>query len=371
MKESIKNFEDSVDKQVNIISYTTFMIDTFGNVSPDNNDLHNLFLTFLKAGKTEYSQFIYNGIIVSLYGSFERLIEDIVESYLTSIICHSDTFEKLPSAIKKNHTELSLALALKVGKDRNREIEEKSKLQSVIISNLNTCMINKDGYKLNVSAFSSHTANFRLDIVRETFSNIGLSSIIDDLANNIELIDFVRAEKGYGEDENVTNNEVASTIRFKLDDLANRRNEIAHGTKPQNYLDYNLLLSFCEFMKIIGKAIYTSCSTSNNRVRLKNIDLSHYDTVYMNNPKVFIKPGVIGFKIEDVTGLSGFNLKIGTKIFITNNNDEIQSEATLVSLIVNKSDANEYLISEAFEFGIKLDIPLENSFSRRKFFFYN
>lgn len=377
MKNSIDTYKEAIDKQVGIISYTMNMIDVFGNMPTEVSDssaidhLGNLFTSFKDAGKTEYSEFIYNGIIVSLYGAFERLVENIIEAYLSSISKKSKAFDELPNAIQKKHTELSLSLALKVGKDRNISSEEKLKSQESIVTNLSMCMGNSENIKLNVRAFSSHTANFRLDIVRESFSNIGLTTLIDDIQNHLMLVNFVKSEKGYTESDSLDNTVIFNEIKFKLDDLANRRNEIAHGSRPQGYLSYTLLLSLCEFMGILGDTIYECCFNSDKSIELKNINLHDGNSYLIDTPIVCMDYNAIGFKVVDSKNLNGCNLKIGTKIYITNNSELIIHEAVVTSLVVNKKSTDAYEISEPFEFGIQIDIPLQNNFSDKKFFFTN
>lgn len=376
MKKAIDTYKEAIDKQLSIISYTIDMIDTFGGV-PSGEDgvsaesLNDLFSSFKKAGKTEYSEFIYNGVIVSLYGAFERLVENIVESYLKSVSKSSKCFNDLPNTIQKKHTELSLFLAQKVGKDRNISSEEKSKLQTIIVNNLSDCMENSSEFNLNVRAFSTHTANFRLDIVRESFSNIGLTTFVDDLQSNLVLVDYIKNDKGYPGSDEINKSIIFNEIKFNLDDLANRRNEIAHGSKPQDYLNYTLLLSLSEFMKVLGCAIYDVCLASDTDIKLNNINLDDPSYSLIHSAVVFMEHNAVGFKVDDCEGLNGFELKLGTKILIADNSKKILYESTITSLIVNKVSVNDFKISEPFEFAIQLDIPLENSFSKRNFYFYN
>jgi hypothetical protein len=377
MKNSIDTYKEAIDKQVSIISYTMNMIDVFGNIptevanSSSIDHLGNLFTSFKEAGKTEYSEFIYNGIIVSVYGAFERLVENIIEAYLNSISKKSKLFDKLPNAIQKKHTELSLTLALKVGKDRNITNEEKLKSQENIVNNLSGCMGSSAEIKLNVCAFSSHTANFRLDIVRESFSNIGLTTLIDDIQNNLRLINFVKSEKGYTESDILNKTVFFNEIKFKLDDLANRRNEIAHGSRPQGYLSYTLLLSLCDFMGVLGDAIYECCLSNDKSIELNNINLHDSNSYLIDSPIICVDYNAIGFKVVDSNNLNGCNLNLGTKIYITNNAEKIIHETRITSLIVNKISTDAHEITQPFEFGIQIDIPLQNNFSDKKFFFYN
>src|SRR5436190_18030507 len=83
--------------------------------------------------------FEYNSIVVSMYGFFEKFIEDIMVAYL-ELLCHYvSNYNDLPCIIKENHSLFSAQLVqnLKLPKYENENL-------SNIIMKLHGCLINNE-----------------------------------------------------------------------------------------------------------------------------------------------------------------------------------------------------------------------------------
>jgi hypothetical protein len=93
-------------------------------------------LTQLVATGTNRKRFVYTVAIVSLYGLFERFVDTLVDSFVTTLSRVVEAYEKMPEVIKKNHIVKSLDLAQAVIKDTHRS----GITQETIIANLHSCL---------------------------------------------------------------------------------------------------------------------------------------------------------------------------------------------------------------------------------------
>jgi len=104
---------------------------------------------------------------------------------------------------------------------------------------------------MNTDALCAHTANFRADIVDEVFGRLGIGGItqrlhlVPPLKEHLESIhpetrvEALKPEQKY----------------FRLNDLAERRNEVAHGNASE-ILSPELILTYVDFIEAFGTALY-------------------------------------------------------------------------------------------------------------------
>lgn len=192
----------------------------------------------------------YSLIIITLYGILEAFNEQIACAYLSRLSTQITEYSKLPEDIQKNHVGLSL-----------RFINSNSKKygiidQGAVVSNLNSCLNQKDGaYTLNLNAFRQHTANFREEIIREFFNQIGCQNIDKEICLDEDLTAYIRQSDG-GDD---TETEIPQSKYFEIvEDLVERRNVIAHGSEVDEILSINILDEYAQYLSFLLKAIYRS-----------------------------------------------------------------------------------------------------------------
>lgn len=204
----------------------------------------------------------YNSIIISMYGLVEQYIEALMQNYLELLQKIVPSYHDIPVSIINNHIGVSFELIKQTDQSRYRGANTKEK----IISRLNSCLTEPQNYKLNSEAFCQHVANFRSDVIDLLFNKVGLSNIMqrtmknqkfNQLLKDLELDDLhYSTEKGSGqkmkEDKEISLNERAF---YSLNDLADRRNEVAHGVSSE-LLGHGILLGYIQFLKTFGETIY-------------------------------------------------------------------------------------------------------------------
>lgn len=112
------------------------------------------------------------------------------------------------------------------------------------------CELNA-GYRMNTDALCAHTANFRAEIVDEVFGRVGIGGITGRLHMFSPLAEHFQTI--YPE---VTIATLKSEQKyFHLNDLAERRNEVAHGNASE-ILSPPILLSYIDIIDAFCVALY-------------------------------------------------------------------------------------------------------------------
>lgn len=160
---------------------------------------------------------VYAFCIVSIYGAHERFIRDFVEESAGVIGSTCDSYGALPEKMRALHERLSLdrardALDGKLGPDADFQQG---------LSNLHACF--HGSVAINKEVFSTSGSNFRSKVIVEVVSRLGISLPSADQCEALTRIVSTDLNGVYG------------TISAVVDDLADRRNQVAHGS------DFDLL----------------------------------------------------------------------------------------------------------------------------------
>lgn len=235
----------------------------------------------------------YNAVIISLYGIVENNIEKFVMGYLEAIEKEVFIYNILDKKLIDNHFMLSIQLIKLRIEDRHQKFQHLKKED--ILSQLNNCTNNVKGYRFNKEAFIINSGNLKHSRNIEIFKNIN--------------VDIDKEIKKFPEFSLKTD-----TLFNKLDDLVDRRNEVAHGG-ASDILDNSEITPIIDFIEIYLTKIYESLS------------------IQIENETNRFKKEVFGILIERFKLCSStilgiiegvkFDLKIGDEIYIETSNKEI------------------------------------------------
>ncbi|KHD08920.1 hypothetical protein PN36_04685 [Candidatus Thiomargarita nelsonii] len=274
--------------------------------------------------------FNYNSVIISLYGFLEPFIESLISKYLNFINTIVPNYEELPEPIKKNHIELSFGLINRIQQARYSG----TMTVAQVVSNIHACLNNPNHYQLNDEAFTYHTANFRADVIMETFARIGVENVSMRLK---KCPTFTQYLTSLDENRDVEMMSLEEAF-FYLNDLVERRNEVAHGARTE-LLPNDMLLSYLNFFKAYGQALYEVVQS----------ETLSYETKYRGIPlgkplKVWQKGTVVCLSVKNISIKVGDFLiaKISTLPYLKGEIQEIQinkisynkSQATATEIIV-------------------------------------
>ncbi|CAD5279406.1 MULTISPECIES: MAE_28990/MAE_18760 family HEPN-like nuclease [unclassified Imperialibacter] len=343
--EVLKNkFHRELSDLDKLISFYNSELKLLGDLELNDFNLNNKLLselsTNLKAFSISKRQFNYNSIIISLYGAFERFIENTLVSFVDKINKIVDKYDQLPEAIIKNHLTLSLALLNKIEQTRYSGTLKKND----IINNLHTCInINQD-YQLNKDAFAYHTANFRLQVIDETFARVGVQGISNLLIKNHEFSRHIIAKNEKSSSKSVTNEESF----YFLNDLAERRNDVAHGVASE-ILQNDILRDYIEYFKFYSEAL---SQVLENKILHTELNYSGKEIGEITN----------AFKNGRVICIytNKFPIKVGDTVIGKNKSEIVK--ANIVGMKINEISVNNCDDQDNYEIGIELDQKFKKNF---------
>jgi hypothetical protein len=195
-------------------------------------------------------RFDYSAVIIALYASFERFVEDIVTSYV-AIISKQDRYASLPQDLVKKHL---LRTAEILSRPRIDEARYPGVTANKLVENLHLCLTGAHPYELNHVAITAHDRNIRYDELGVLLKLVELSH--DDVRQAQPLLDwYYRDQNSVGDRPDTVPTII---IRERLDDFVERRNDIAHrGGNPSDRLGAEGLQRLVDFIQALSHSIFT------------------------------------------------------------------------------------------------------------------
>jgi hypothetical protein len=170
------------------------------------------------------------------YAAFERFIRDLLEAIAHLLSEPIAEYGDLPEEFRKHHLALSLRAA-------GLAVERDSTIPPLgLLATLVKCLQGDVPFSVNGEVFSDHTANFRSELIRSSFRRLGLQ--LPEEVQSPELQVLVENEFAglYAKPSSV------------VDDLADRRNVVAHGDEV-DLLDRQTLRALIGFLELYAHAL--------------------------------------------------------------------------------------------------------------------
>ena len=202
---------------------------------------------FIKSNSTQEKQFSYRSNIISLYGAFEHFIENIIIEYIGSIQKLISSFDEWAPAITGNYFDLWKKLHGKLKYPKYSFISENE-----MVENIHKIVINHEK-TLIPQCFLQNGGNYRANEICDMFKRVGINNI-NDFVIKYEPFQSYLSEQ-FPEIQNVENGRRTELYFQDLEDLVNRRNEIAHGSSDDNTIDGNSFIEKIQFVKSYAEAI--------------------------------------------------------------------------------------------------------------------
>lgn len=227
-------------------------VSTNTGTSASEVNFMNFVQSVYRANTTKAKLYIYNSTIVSLYGYLENFLEGIAKEFIGKLNNSLQSYTQVPEKIRDIHIDASISLLSKVKKDRTIDQPQKDIAVKNIIKNMNNCVNEQADFKLNEAAYAIHTANFRYDNIHELFSKIGIEDLFGGVLKND---DFIGALLIRNSSEYVEKEILKRWIGQELDDLAQRRNEIAHGNITNDIESMDMFITRANLILKLSNAI--------------------------------------------------------------------------------------------------------------------
>lgn len=189
-------------------------------------------------GSVTLSELNYSSAVIALYGALERFGEGSIADYVRYLNSVCPNYGELPEALRKVHLEATLKVLQAPDLDRLGS-------SKAFISDFNSCLQGTESYQLTPATFSYHTSNFRHTLFKTLWDRVGLPDVTGAIGRDPGYSAAVRAMDP-GE---------APNSFFRLDDIAERRNEIAHGVDISELLALPLILQYVDVVEAFGAAL--------------------------------------------------------------------------------------------------------------------
>lgn len=231
----------------------------------------------------------YKSVIISLYGALESLAEGLATEFISFLSSTVPQFSDLPEIIKGNHCNLSATLLLELEKT---EKYTGAVTEEEIIRNLYACQTKGMRYTLNAQAYTQHGSNFRIGALSELLRQVAIPGLSQKLKHDPKFSAFYQRINPAGDYNNLKDEQLFDF----LNELASRRNDIAHGAEdPGDIFSNQLLADLLEKVEVLGEAL---CDVV-QRSKLPFI-CSHRAQALPQAIKVFNNQ-IVCFEVADVT----------------------------------------------------------------------
>jgi hypothetical protein len=286
-------------------------------------------------------QFDYNSIVVSLYGFLEQFVEGLCRSYVSYINGVVPTYDELPPELLKNHVPLTLDLISKADLPRYSGTVSVSQL----VDNLHSCLSNATGYRLNSDAFSQHTANFRAEVIQSLFGKIGIQNVAKQILERAAFQDYLRVAFP---DRDPSTIEAVDAF-FHLDDLAERRNEVAHGM-PCQILSNGILLDYVSFFEAYGPAL-------NEAVRSKALETEvKHLAIEVGAPIAVYNGNIVCLELRQTP------VRVGDRLIArTANNSQPFLDGEIQQIQIDGVDCQKVAALPAVKVGLRVDFRAKDN----------
>lgn len=261
MDTVLKNFIDEIEELKKHIDY----IKNVNKSIPSQDPL------FSYINSSTKKKFNYKSLIISLYGIIEFYSENFLTKYLEEMNHIIPHYNELKQKIKETNLINSANLTLKVIENKHHKYSGLN--AEDIIINLNSCLTNINPYTINYPSFTLLSGNLKHSKICDLFKQIDIN--VEQQFNQLTDFKNISSENKY----------------HKIDDIVDRRNEIAHGSL-NNILDISEFPDYVDFIERYFKSLYQILKFDIEQERLKY--LLNYHSIEFENVRIF--PGnIIGF----------------------------------------------------------------------------
>ncbi|QSV68381.1 MAG: hypothetical protein HEQ12_16685 [Aphanizomenon flos-aquae DEX188] len=343
--ESLENFTREVNQIREYLKHIQYVNDVsaYAILETDNEQIRNLLNTLKehdRSFRTDKRIFEYKASIISLYGLLEKYVELWIKEYLDSLSNVVPEYNKIDQKIRDNHFELSLKLINTITSRETAKYQHFTKEE--VLKKLNDCIVNPTKYQINTDAFVLLSGNLKHNKIVELFNKLNLD-LNDELLKNEELKNEI------GLNQNTISRIEKDILYNKINDLVERRNQIAHGSEEvDDILSISELEPYIQFLEKYCQAIF---QTLFEQV-IKNESIHTFQKVE-NVIKIFGNK-VLAFAIENYT------IKVGDMLIIQTKEGRFYKKPIL-TIELNNQREPEFTITEKTKIAVSVDYKIKDN----------
>jgi hypothetical protein len=196
-------------------------------------------------------RFDYAAFTVALYASFEKFIENLVAAY-ARLVARRVPYAELPTKLVKKHLLQTADLLSRgqLGAGRYAGLRELD-----VVKNLFECLNGVTPYTLNDVAVIAHDTNLRPAEVDKLFAAVGIEQVCNRIRRADAMLAWYCSSKGIPEPPR--DGLPAATIEQRLNEIVERRNQVAHrGGNPVELLGPDEMSDTIGFIEAFSQSVF-------------------------------------------------------------------------------------------------------------------
>ena len=332
MNKILSEFHNEMDLLKHYIDFQNRSYKNQSKIEKSNPDSVLKSLTISKI-----KQFDFNSHIISIYGAYEHFIEQLITKYLNGICAITRNYNSLPEEIQKNNLNKTLEILKQLDYRKNKNLKPE-KLIEILHKN-----INENSSILNIEAFKNHSANFRISVLDNYFTEIGIKNISSLVRQYEPLKSYLESNiSDYSSKKNV--------IIFQIvEHLCDLRNDIAHGVNNVQLVNRTILFDYIDFMKTFAESLYELIN-SNYLNKIYEIDNDEIEIINVFNREILC------------FNTKGKLIDKNTKILVKSENQFPNVfYANILDIQHNNVSIPNTVLNESINIGIKVDKRIKDT----------
>ena len=251
--DSLERFKKEINQIGEYLKHIQYVNDVANYVisEADNEQIKTLLNTLndhYRDFRKDKKLFEYKASIISLYGLLEKYVEIWIKEYLDSLSMVVPEYNKIDEKIRDNHFDLSLKLINTITSRESPKYQHLTKEE--VLRKLNESIVNPTNYQINTEAFVLLSGNLKHNKIVDLFKFLNI-----DL--NRELVKNEELNNEIGLHPNKISQTEKDVLYNKINDLVERRNQIAHGSETlDNILTISELEPYIQFLEKYCQAIF-------------------------------------------------------------------------------------------------------------------
>ena len=343
--ESLESFTREVNQIREYLKHIQYVNDVaaYSVLETDNQQIRKLLNTLKdhdRSFRTDKRIFEYKASIISLYGLLEKYVELWIKEYLDSLSNVVPEYNKIDQKIRDNHFELSLKLINTITTRETAKYQHLTKEE--VLKKLNDCIVNPTKYQINTDAFVLLSGNLKHNKIVELFNKLNLD-LNDELLKNEELKNEI------GLNQNTISRIEKDIVYNKINDLVERRNQIAHGSEEvDDILSISELEPYIQFLDKYCQAIFQTLFEQLIKQESIHIfqKIENVIDTYANK--------VLAFELKNYT------IKVGDMLIVETKEGRFYKKPIL-TIELNKTEYRELTIIEKTSIGVSVEPKIKNN----------
>lgn len=294
---------DSINTHIEVLK----RIENITKQQIENDDIK-----YIQSKQTDEKTFNYQANIISLYGTLEFFIEEVFKEYIEHLRRIIPQYNSLNKKIKDSYFDNVAKLHSKLHYAKFSHITELK-----IVQNLEK-VIAQGNNEILAESFLGNGGNYKHNIICDLMNSVGIDNVDCNIIQLSPLSDLLL--------ELTTDKEQQrKMVAMRLEELVDRRNEIAHGAISDDIFD---IVSFEDMLKFTS----AYCDSLNKLLKYEllaykweQVSSTTYTPINVYDNRIAV------LKVKNV------NISIGGKLLIKRHNFPLYHEAQILGLRIKNN----------------------------------